>query len=279
LPETGDLADIDLSTVKLGDVPAVTDEQYGFTPDPPVETRDGEAMAMVKFPREEIINAFDLGTHEVPVTGLAGDHTFLGTTELELIEPEDENGKGDTRQDSLLWLEDRTAGASDSTMHVDFTIEENSDTIGNSLNSVEITMQDSSLSLFSGTSWKNVGTAGVDKTGDGEIDRKLPTGEDDWIVKDSGSRLKIEFSGSAYTNVKAGHTIHIAFDGVTTPADEGTYAGTVQTSGDGNYQHDTIQIETESNNGNGNNGGNGNGGTGNGNNGNNGRNNSNGSGN
>jgi len=90
----GDPADIDLSTVKLGDVPAVTDEQYGFTPDPPVETRDGTEMAMVKFPRTEVLDAFEQGTHELPVTGLAADHTFLGTTELEIYEPGGGNGNG-----------------------------------------------------------------------------------------------------------------------------------------------------------------------------------------
>jgi len=94
LPETGDPADIDLSTVKLGDISAVTDEQYGFTPDPPVETRDGEDMAMVKFPRTEVLDAFEQGTHELPVTGLAADHTFLGTTELESYEPGGGNGNG-----------------------------------------------------------------------------------------------------------------------------------------------------------------------------------------
>jgi hypothetical protein len=83
----GNPADIDLSTVKLGDVPAVTDEQYGFTPDPPVETRDGEAMAMVKFPRQAVIDRFELGIHEVPITGVAEDQMFLGTADLELFKP------------------------------------------------------------------------------------------------------------------------------------------------------------------------------------------------
>lgn len=94
LPETGDPSDIDLSTVQLQDVSAVTDEQYGFTTDPPVETRGGEKMAMVKFPRDEVIDAFEPGTHEVPVTGLAADHMFLGTTQLELFEPGSGNGNG-----------------------------------------------------------------------------------------------------------------------------------------------------------------------------------------
>jgi hypothetical protein len=94
LPETGNPEEIDLSTVQLKDVPAVTDERYGFTSDPPVETRNGEDMAMVKFRRAEVLEAFEPGIHEVPVTGLTGDHTFLGTTELEIFEPGGGNGNG-----------------------------------------------------------------------------------------------------------------------------------------------------------------------------------------
>lgn len=146
-------------------------------------------------------------------------------------------GSGD-----LLWLADQTAGQSDATMHVEFTIESGSDTVGNSLNSVEIEMDDASLSMFSGTAWSNAVTAGVDTDGDGTIDTDLESDTDDWIVKDGGSQLKIEFGGSAYTNVQAGHTILITFDGVSTPP-VGVYSGDVQTSGDGNYQDDTVETE------------------------------------
>lgn len=142
----------------------------------------------------------------------------------------------------LLWLGDQTAGQSDVTMNVEFTIESGSSTVGNSLNSVEVEMDDTSLSMFSGTSWSDVATAGVDTNGDGTVDTNLTSDTDDWLVMDGGSHLKIEFGGSAYTNPQAGHTIIIEFGGVDTPP-VGVYSGDVQTSGDGNYQDDTVETE------------------------------------
>lgn len=94
LPETGDPGRINLSTVQLGDVSAVTDKQYGFTPDPPVETHGGEEMAMVKFRRQAVIDTFEPGIHEVPITGVAEDQMFLGTAELDLFESGNSNGNG-----------------------------------------------------------------------------------------------------------------------------------------------------------------------------------------
>lgn len=140
----------------------------------------------------------------------------------------------------LLWLGDQTAGRSDVTVNVEFTVESGSNTIGNSLNSVEIEMANSSLSVFQGTGWSNVQTAGVDTDGDGAVDTSLLSDTDDWILMDGGSHLKIEFGGSAYTNVTAGDSIVVSFDGVTAPP-AGVYSGEVQTSGDGNYQTDTIE--------------------------------------
>lgn len=147
---------------------------------------------------------------------------------------------GGGRSGDLLWLGDQTAGRSDATMNVEFTVESGSSTVGNSLNSVEIEMANSSLSMFSGTGWSNVETASVDKDGDGTGDINLLSDKDDWIIMGGGSHLKIEFGGSVYTNVTAGDSIVISFDGVTTPP-VGAYSGEVQTSGDGNYQTGTVE--------------------------------------
>ena len=79
LPADWDVADIDLTTVKLnGTVPAVTDPQYGFVTDPNsyITDNDGDGILerMVKFDRELVKQLVDVGEdlEEAP-GGLEGE--------------------------------------------------------------------------------------------------------------------------------------------------------------------------------------------------------------
>jgi len=137
-------------------------------------------------------------------------------------------------------------GTSSRSIHVSFTIQSGSDTIGNSLNSIEIDMDNSSRSSFTGTSWDNVATVGVDKDGDGTIETDLYPDRADWIIREQGSRLKATFGGSAYTNPQAGHTIVLALENVSNGASTGTFDGEAQTSGDGNWQHVNVVVTDSS---------------------------------
>ncbi len=143
-------------------------------------------------------------------------------------------GSGD-----LFRLSNDEAGATDVSMRVNFTIEDGSNTIGNSLNSVKITPNDSSLVMFDDAERSDLERIAVDEDGDGVVDREITGDVNGWIVSDGGSTLKIELSGSAYSP-DAGDSIVVEFGGVTNPPDAGTYALGAQTSGDGNWQYGTI---------------------------------------
>lgn len=155
----------------------------------------------------------------------------------------DDDDDSFTNSEDLIALSDQTAGET-TRMRIQFTIQPDSDTIGNSLGSVALDMDDSSLQLLKGTSWNDVGKAGVDTDGDGAIDLDLSSDQDGWDVTGGGSGVKIQFSGDTYAEPEADDTIIIVFDGVTNPA-PGTYSGDIQTSGDGNHQSGTITTDGE----------------------------------
>lgn len=140
----------------------------------------------------------------------------------------------------LVQLSDDTAGATDVSYRVNFTIAEGSDTIGNSLNSVKLQTKNTSPDMFSDTSQSSVIDAYVDTDGDGEPDQDLADDVNGWSTSNGGSTVKIEFSGG-YT-AQASHSIIITFDGVDNPDNTGTYTLEAQTSGDGNWQQGTIEI-------------------------------------
>lgn len=141
----------------------------------------------------------------------------------------------------LFRVSDDGAGATNVTMRVNFTVRSGSATIGNSLNSVEIEANDSSLSMFAGTERSDLDRIGVDEDGDGSVDREIAGDVNGWTVSDGGSTLKIGLSGSAYTP-DAGDSIVVEFAGVTNPAAAGSYGIGAQTSGDGNWHYGTVSI-------------------------------------
>lgn len=140
----------------------------------------------------------------------------------------------------LIQVDDDEAGASDVRVRISFPIQADSDTDGNSLNSVEADVQTGSPDMFSKTDEADLESAVVDTDGGSEVD--LEDDLDGWTVSEGGSRVKIEFSGSAYT-ADTGDTIVIVFGNVENPPDPGTYDVRIQTSGDGNWQSGTITVE------------------------------------
>lgn len=131
--------------------------------------------------------------------------------------------------------------ASNVVYNLNFEIQSGSPTIGNSLNSLETDIGSGSPKIFQNTGWDQLKTAGVDNDSDGQLEINLKNDKDDWIIKEDGSRLKIEFGGSAYTNPEAGDIINLEFGGVENPQ-TGKYNLEVQTSGDGNWQDGQIKI-------------------------------------
>lgn len=92
LDSSVDPATIDLSSTTLESVSAVSDESYGFVRNIPIDTRNGQRVATIKFPRQPVLERLDRGTTEVTISGSAGEKTFLGTTTVEVREPGGGNG-------------------------------------------------------------------------------------------------------------------------------------------------------------------------------------------
>jgi len=123
-----------------------------------------------------------------------------------------------------------------------FQIQEGSETIGNSFSSVEIKVETGSPDIFGGTGEEDLVRAGVDKDGDGDLDRNLTEDVDEWNIQDGGSKLKIGFGGSKYTDTEAGDEIVIQIENLSNPDSPGEYDVKSQTSGDGNWQSDTFIV-------------------------------------
>ena len=163
------------------------------------------------------------------VVGYDGRNIELGEDEPDVLIP-----------DELVRMGDRTANATDVEMEINFQIEAGSQTIGNSLNSMEIDVQSGSPDMFSGTSRSDVVEMGVDTDGDGRIDNDIESDINGWDVS-NGSTLKVKLGGSEYTNPQAGDTIILTIDNVDNPT-SGTYDVQIQTSDDGNGQDGSITI-------------------------------------
>lgn len=147
-----------------------------------------------------------------------------------------------TYDNPLVWVDDDDAGATGVEMRVNLTIKPGSSTIGNSLNSLEVVFTSGSPDYFSGTGPADARTVGVDTDGDGSIDVDLSGDLDGWTVTDGGSRLKVGFTGAAYTNPQAGESILLVLDGLSNPASPGTYDVKLQTSGDGNWHYGSVGV-------------------------------------
>lgn len=140
----------------------------------------------------------------------------------------------------ILWPRNSQPNKQNIFYLMNFTIEPNSDTIGNSLDSIDIEI-DSSSDIFSNTSKDDMSYVGVDKDGDGIPEKYIEDDIDEWVVQNGGSDLKIGFGGSYYTNTEEGDTILFELADSTNPI-KGTYDVSIQTSGDGNWHNDVIKI-------------------------------------
>lgn len=141
----------------------------------------------------------------------------------------------------LVRISDTTAGATDVTYRVNFTIEPGSDTIGNSLNSLYLEVTTGSVETFSSTQQSDLGKVIIDESSDGTTDQEITSDVTGWQVQSGGSALKIEFSGSAYT-AQENDSIIVLFEGAKNPDIAGTYDLRAETSGDGNWHYGTITI-------------------------------------
>lgn len=141
----------------------------------------------------------------------------------------------------LIRPSNNQAGATDVEYRVNFTIEPDSDTIGNSLNSVYVEVTTGSPPMFANTAEGDLQRVVVDEGSDGTVDREITGDVDGWTVGNSGTALKIEFTGAAYTP-QADDSVIVEFDGVDNPDTAGSYDLRAQTSGDGNWHTGTISI-------------------------------------
>lgn len=144
-------------------------------------------------------------------------------------------------QGDLVRISDDRAGATDVRYRINFTIRPGSDTIGNSLNSVELDVTTGQPDMFSGTAQANLEEVLIDQGSDGSVDQRIKSDVNGWSVANGGSELKIEFAGSAYS-ATADDSVVVVFDGVDNPTSPGTYDLEVQTSGDGNTHTGIITI-------------------------------------
>lgn len=145
-------------------------------------------------------------------------------------------------QGDLIRLSDTEVGATDVRAHINFTIQEGSDTIGNSLNSVYLEVTTTPApDMFSNTEQSDLVEVAVDENSDGTIDQVITNDVDGWQVENGGSALKIGFSGAAYTP-SADDSIIVIFEGVENPTTAGTYDLRAETSGDGNWHYGSVTI-------------------------------------
>jgi flagellin-like protein len=150
----------------------------------------------------------------------------------------------DTHASDLIWAVDD--GASATTTHVvNYTIASDSDTAGNSLNSITIAYASGSADVSGVDERSDVVLAGVDGDRDGTIEADAtsnveccPPG-DGVIVSDGGNTLRVEFSGNY--NLEAGDALVVKYESATNPS-AGDYGVTVTVNGD---VDDTGTLEIE----------------------------------
>lgn len=140
---------------------------------------------------------------------------------------------GDYRAE-LIWARDD--GADATTTHVvNYTIASDSDTAGNSLNSIVIEYPDGSADVSNVDTREEIITVGIDEDRDGTIDvdatddvECCPT-DDGVKISDGGNTLTIELSGNY--NLEAGDSLIVEYESVDNPA-AGGYTVTVGVNGD-----------------------------------------------
>jgi len=92
-PREADLNKFKLGSVAIDGVTAVTDTQYGFVRNIPVEVTEESFVMSVKFPRQELIETLETGQQTPQVMAATNDTVFRGSGSLEIFDPG--NGNSD----------------------------------------------------------------------------------------------------------------------------------------------------------------------------------------
>lgn len=178
-----------------------------------------------------LASMFAVGVVEMADFGMEREQV-QGLTEGNGGAAADADGEG--YRSELIWARDD--GPDATTTHVvNYTIASDSDTAGNSLNSVEIRYPDSSADVSDVDERSDVVTVGIDEDRDGELEADAtsdveccPPG-DGVIISDGGHTLRIELSGNY--NLEAGDALLVEYAAVENPG-AGGYGVTVAVNGD-----------------------------------------------
>ncbi|MFB6303156.1 MAG: archaellin/type IV pilin N-terminal domain-containing protein [Haloferacaceae archaeon] len=144
-------------------------------------------------------------------------------------------GEAGAYRDELIWTRDGSAGAT-TTHVVNYTIASDSDTAGNSLNSVVIEYPSGSVDASGFDSRDEVVMVGIDENRDGTIDKDATSDveccpPDDGVkISNSGATVTIELSGNY--NLQAGDSLIVEYESVQNPNSSGNYSVTVGVNGD-----------------------------------------------
>lgn len=146
----------------------------------------------------------------------------------------DGDASGDGYRSELVWARDGSPGAT--TNHVvNYTIASDSDTAGNSLNSVEIRYPDGTVDVSGVDERSEIVTVGIDEDRDGAIEvdatadvECCPPG-DGVIISDGGNTIRVELSGNH--DLEAGDALIVEYEAVENPT-VGDYGVTVDVNGD-----------------------------------------------
>jgi len=158
--------------------------------------------------------------------------------------PVDGSADAESNADELLWAVDD--GADTTTTHVvNYTIAADSDTAGNSLNSVTVEYESGSADVSGVDERADVTLVGIDEDRDGTVETDA-TGDveccppgDGVIVSDGGNTLRIEFSGNY--NLAAGDALVVRYESATNPS-AGDYGVSVTVNGEVN-DAGTLEVE------------------------------------
>lgn len=98
IPDGFDASDLVLEGLVVDTVQAITDDQYGFVQNIPEESQQGTDYAIVKFPRDALIDQLGVGEHRVSLFGMFGQSSVTATGELTVFDPQDDSEAGGNSQ-------------------------------------------------------------------------------------------------------------------------------------------------------------------------------------
>lgn len=146
-----------------------------------------------------------------------------------------QTGEAGEYRNELIWARDNSAGAT-ATHVVNYTIASDSDTAGNSLNSVVIEYPSGSVDASGLDDRDEVVMVGVDEDRDGTVDEDATSDveccpPDDGVkISNNGATVTIELSGNY--NLEAGDSLIVEYERVQNPSSSGNYSVTVGVNGD-----------------------------------------------